>query len=191
MKNRWIKLNPDKTKVMLLCKGKHIEDLHLFMTGNSHSFHSWMEILGPLWLLKKRGCICFWYHMLPKMYYFSSVLSLPPYENLPSVINVSGTYRLDYHASLQAKRDQKTKQKILSLQYAASHFLLRSNSQKHCHSVPCLWLFQCPLSQLFKALINVLELASWKNKDGWLYQLHFSAVKHLQVEYKAFFTKEI
>lgn len=55
MKNRWIKLNPDKTKVMLLCKGKHIEDLHLFMIGNSHSFHSWMEIRGPLWLLS----ICF------------------------------------------------------------------------------------------------------------------------------------
>lgn len=48
MKNIWIKLNPDKTKVMLLCKGKHIEDLHLFMIGNSHSFHSWMEILGSL-----------------------------------------------------------------------------------------------------------------------------------------------
>lgn len=27
--------------------------------------------------------------------------------------------------------------------------------------------------------------------QGWLYQMHFSAMKHLKAEYKTFFTKDI
>lgn len=90
-----------------------------------------------------------WMHMLlvahdSKIVLFFLYLVVPPHMRIWLVWSMYQA-PTDWITRIHCKQIQETKHKISSLQYTASHCLLRPDSQKHFHSMPCLWLFQCSL----------------------------------------------